>query len=108
MIFQKKYEFVEEKELGIELFCHSAARGVSSPRLRFTSEFGMGSTWDQRAKDTKQGVKTLKIAVKLKMKSERKRSSPRSVSKSRLHPLLDFHLTPINGWSARDLTGLTP
>ena len=34
------------------------------------------------------------------------RSSPRSVSMARLHPLLNFHLPPINGCSSRDLTGL--
>ncbi|MEY3067399.1 MAG: hypothetical protein RLZZ532_4191, partial [Cyanobacteriota bacterium] len=32
------------------------------------------------------------------------RSSPRSVSVSWLHSLLNFDLTPINGCSARDLT----
>ena len=33
-------------------------------------------------------------------------SSPRSISTPLLHPLLDFHIEPINGCSPRDLTGL--
>ena len=33
-------------------------------------------------------------------------SSPRSISTPPLHPLLDFHVEPINGCSPRDLTGL--
>ena len=33
-------------------------------------------------------------------------SSPRSISTPPLHPLLDFHVEPINGCSSRDLTGL--
>ena len=33
-------------------------------------------------------------------------SSPRSISTPLLHPLLDFHIEPINGCSSRDLTGL--
>jgi hypothetical protein len=39
---------------------------------------------------------------------EKKRSSPRSVSTPRLQTLLLFYLAPINGCSARDLTGLFP
>ena len=34
-------------------------------------------------------------------------SSPRSISTPLLHALLRFHIEPINGCSARDLTGLS-
>ena len=44
--------------------------------------------------------------VCLSGKNQRSWSSPRSISTPPLHPLLDFHVEPINGCSSRDLTGL--
>ena len=70
------------------------------------SEFGMESVWCHRATSTRKDL----VSQPSRLHSHRNfcfssiRSSPRSVSTPRLHPLLDFHLAPINRCSTCDLT----
>ena len=88
----------------------------------FHSRVRDGSEWVHTAMDTRieniprvlspeNCIVSTAIAVHLNQtKSFRQEpkcwSSPRSISTPPLHPLLDFHVEPINGCSSRDLTGL--
>ena len=62
--------FGEKTNLGIELLSRRATPEVSSPRLRFTIEFGMGSKWGRSARDTKkeETFKTARKKAKIKVK----------------------------------------
>jgi hypothetical protein len=95
---------LHKEKLGIELLSRGATPKVSSPLLRFTSEFGMG-----RCGSTTLLTPSMVHTEPSRLHSPRENnffwSSPRSVSTPRLHPSLDFHLEPINGSSSRDLTG---
>ena len=99
-------------EPGTELFSQEAALQVSSPLRRFTLEFGMESKWCHRAQSTRNNCwvefnpqDCINPQITLPLSLFLLRSSPRSVSTSRLQTLLLFHLTPINGCYPRDLTG---
>ena len=123
MIFLVKIK----NEPGTELFFREATLQVSSPRSRFTLEFGMESKWFHDATSTRKNCwgqplpltcSSPQDCINLELFNRQSpsiinfqfyfnlRSSPRSVSTPRLQTLLLFHLTPINGCSSRDLTGL--
>ncbi len=93
---------------GTELFSRRATPKVSSPQQRFTTEFGMESEWFHCATSTRKAIGLIHnpedCIVTLCTKCVR--SSPRSISTPWLHPLLDFHLAPMNRCSTCDLTGL--